>query len=71
MDQEIQNLKNKIEEQGAKIDAIYKSLEKIRKYFLIMTWVTIVVIVLPIVALIFVIPMFLNSYVDGLSGLGL
>lgn len=71
MDQEIQNLKNKIEEQAVKIDAIYKSLEKIRKYFLIMTWVTVVVIVLPIIALIFVIPMFLGSYVDSLSGLGL
>lgn len=71
MDQEIQNLKNKIEEQGIKIDAIYKSVEKTRKYFLIMTWVTIIVIVLPIVALIFVIPMFLNSYANSLSGLGL
>lgn len=68
MDQE---LKTKLEEQGAKIDAIYKSVEKMRKYFLIMTWVTVIVIVLPIIGLIFAVPFFMNSYVDTLSGLGI
>lgn len=68
MDQE---LKVKLEEQGAKIDAIYKSVEKMRKYFLIMTWVTVIVIVLPIIGLVFAVPFFMNSYVDTLSGLGI
>lgn len=68
MDQE---LKTKLEEQSVKIDAIYKSVEKMRKYFLIMTWVTIIVIVLPIIGLVFAIPFFMNSYVDTLSGLGI
>ncbi len=31
----------KIEEQQVKIDAIYKSVEKTRKYFLAIIWVTI------------------------------
>ncbi len=66
-----QDLKTKLEEQSVKIDAIYKSVEKMRKYFLIMTWVTVIVIVLPIIGLVFAIPFFMNSYVDTLSGFGI
>lgn len=66
-----QDLKTKLDEQSVKIDAIYKSVEKMRKYFLIMTWVTIIVIVLPIIGLVFAVPFFMNSYVDTLSGLGI
>jgi hypothetical protein len=44
MDEEI---KKKFEEQSIKIDAIYKSVEKTRKYFLVIIWVTVIAIVLP------------------------
>jgi hypothetical protein len=64
-------LKKKIEEQGVKIDAIYKSVEKTRKYFLIMTWITVFAIVLPLIGLAFALPSFLNNYVTSLSGLGI
>ena len=55
MDQEI---KNRLDAQEVKMDAIYKSVEKTRKYFLIMTWVTIIVIVLPLIGLMFAVPSF-------------
>ena len=47
----------------------YKSVEKTRKYFLYTAIFTIVMFVLPIIGLIIVIPMFLNSYVGALEGL--
>lgn len=59
MDQEI---KNKIEEQGAKIDEIYRSVEKTRKYFLIVIWITIIALVLPFLGLGLVMPSFLGTY---------
>ncbi len=68
MEQEIQK---KLDEQAAKIDAIYKSVEKTRKYFLTMLWVTLIAVVLPIIGLAFAIPAFLNNYVGSLNGLGI
>jgi len=59
----------KLNEQEAKINAIYKSVEKTRKYFLITLIVSVIVIVLPLIALIFVIPSFLKT-ITG-AGLGL
>lgn len=67
----MEELQKKIEEQGVKIDAIYKSVEKTRKYFLIMTWITVIFIVLPLIGLISVLPSFISSYTNTLSGLGL
>ena len=68
MDQE---LSKKIEEQGLKIDAIYQSVEKTRKYFLIVVWVTVATVVLPLIILAFVLPSFISTYVDTLSELGI
>ncbi|MFA7285886.1 MAG: hypothetical protein WC011_03505 [Candidatus Paceibacterota bacterium] len=67
MDQE---LKNKLEEQSIKIDAIYKSVEKTRKYFLMIIWVSVIAVVLPLIGLLFAIPSFLSNYSD-ISTLGL
>jgi hypothetical protein len=64
MDQE---LNKKIEEQGLKIDAIYKSVEKTRKYFLMIIWITILGVVLPMIGLVFVLPSFISSYTDALG----
>lgn len=68
MDEE---LNKKIEEQGLKIDAIYKSVEKTRKYFLIIIWVTILGLVLPMIGLAFVLPSFLSSYTSSFNDLGI
>lgn len=59
----------KIEEQDKKLDEIYRSIEKMRKYFLIVLIVSIVMIVFPLIGLVFAIPQFLNIY-SG-AGLGL
>lgn len=66
MDQEI---KNKLDEQTAKIDAIYASVEKTRKYFLVIAWVTILTVVLPMIGLLFYAPSIMSTYVDQLNGL--
>ena len=65
-----QEILNKIEEQGKKIDEIYKSVEKTRKYFLTIIIVSVVAFVLPLIGMIFAIPSFLSSY-SNLSNLGL
>jgi len=59
----------KLEEQEQKIDKIYRSVEKMRKYFLWSLIIGIVFIVLPFIGLIFVIPMFLRTL--NIGGLGL
>ena len=66
MDQE---LKNKIEELEKKIGAVYHSVERIRKYFLLIFWITLITFVLPLIALIFVVPMFMSSYIGSFQGL--
>jgi type IV secretory pathway component VirB8 len=65
MDQEIQK---KLAEQEIKLDTIYRSVEKTRKYFLVIIWVTILGLVLPLIALAFVIPSFLSNYTNALNG---
>jgi hypothetical protein len=57
----------KLEEQQQKIDAIYISVEKTRKYFKWTMIITIIVIVLPLLASILVIPAFISSYTSALS----
>lgn len=64
MDQEI---KNKLDEQSVKIDAIFLSVEKSRKYFLVTMWVTVLTIVLPMIGLLFFAPSFVNSYSSALN----
>jgi hypothetical protein len=66
---ENEELKKRLEEQGLKIDAIYKSVEKTRKYFLAMIWITVIGVGLPILGLAFAIPAFMNNYVNTLGGL--
>jgi hypothetical protein len=61
----------KIKEQDNKLDAIYKSVERMRKYFLWTLYVTIATIVLPIIGLIIIIPWFLKIMSSAYSGLGL
>ena len=66
MDQEISN---KFEVLEKKIDAIYSSVEKTRKYFLLTLVITVAMIVLPILGFIIVIPIFLNSLNLDILGL--
>ncbi len=50
----------KIEENNKKIDAVYASVEKTRKYFLWTVIFNILVFVLPLIGLILIIPWFLK-----------
>ena len=65
-----QQILQKLSELEEKLDNVYKSTERTRKYILWMFIISIVVVVLPLVGLIFVIPQFLNLYSD-LGSLGL
>jgi hypothetical protein len=55
--------------QDEKINAIYVSVEKTRKYFLWIFWITIIMVVLPIIGLAFAIPAFLKTYMSSFEGL--
>jgi hypothetical protein len=57
-------LTTKLNEQNAKIDAIYASVEKTRKYFLIIIWITVIGLLVPLIGLFFAVPSFLSSYTD-------
>ena len=59
MDQEI---KNKVDALEQKVDQIFISVEKTRRYFQWIFWITIVAFVLPFVGLLFAIPSFLSGY---------
>ena len=61
----------KLEEQQAKIDAIYVSVEKTRKYFLWTMIITIILFVLPLIGLVFAIPSFIGTYTTSFQTLGL
>lgn len=67
----MEELLKKIEQQDKKIDAIYISVEKTRKYFLWTLIGTLVTFVLPLIAMIFVIPWFISAMSSTYSGLGL
>ena len=64
-----QELLKKLEEQEKKIDAIYVSVEKTRKYFQWTLIVTVVTIVLPIVVLIIMIPWLMSTLSSAYGGL--
>jgi len=51
----------KLAEQEKKIEAIYVSVEKTRKYFLWTLIVSVGVVVLPLIGLMFAIPFFLST----------
>lgn len=59
MDQEILQ---KFEEQDKKLEQIYQSAEKTRKYFLWTLIISVAIILLPLIGLIFLIPQFLSIY---------
>lgn len=59
----------KLEEQDKKIEAIWASVEKTRKYFLTTIVATIILTVLPLIGLAIAIPFFLGTLSKSLEGL--
>lgn len=64
MDQQTQDRLDVIE---AKVDATLKSVNKIKMYMTITAWVTIAVIVLPLIGLMFAIPSLISSYREAVN----
>lgn len=60
-------LEQKFNEQSLKIDAIYTSVEKTRKYFLTILWVSVIGLLLPLLGIAVAGPAFMNSYVNTLN----
>lgn len=65
----MEEILKKLAEQDQKIDAIFRSVEKTRKYFLTVLIITIVMLILPLIGLVFAIPIFMS--VLSPAGLGL
>lgn len=61
-------IEEQLQAQAEKLDAIYASVEKTRKYFLLIMWISIAMVLLPMIGLLFAIPTFLETY-SGLNQL--
>ena len=59
----------KIEEQNKKIDTLVQMVKKIHRYFVIIMWVTVALFILPLIAAMFIVPAFLNTYLGSFDGL--
>ncbi len=57
----------KIEMHDKKLEEIYRSVEKTRKYFLWTLIITLALFILPLIGLLFIIPNFLSAYAGGFN----
>lgn len=64
-----QEILKKLNEQEIKIEAIWQSVEKTRKYFLFTMIASLLMFVLPIIGLIIIIPIFLSNLSSSMEGL--
>jgi hypothetical protein len=63
------NTQDKIASLEKKIDAIYVSVEKTRKYFFWTMVITLALVILPLIGLAFAIPSFMTNYVGSLQSI--
>lgn len=59
----------KLKELDEKVSLVYTSVEKTRKYFLAIIWISVIALVLPALGLMFVIPTFIEQYTSVLGGI--
>lgn len=64
------SLQSRLDTLERKVDAVYTSAEKTRKYMMWTAIITVAVIVLPLLGLVFVIPQFISLFSD-LSNFGI
>lgn len=62
-------IKNQLSAQDQKLEAIYTSVEKTRKYLLIIMWSSVAMIVLPLLLALAVVPYAISSYTSSFNGL--
>lgn len=65
------NIDSRLSALESKINSIYVSVEKTRKYFLWTLIITVALVVLPMIGMVFALPMFMSSYVGQIQELGL
>ena len=68
IDMEDSEIRQRLDLLQQKIDAVYVSAEKTKKYLLTIIFVSVIAFALPLIGLFFAIPSFLSSYGD-ISGL--
>jgi type II secretory pathway component PulF len=61
----------RLDEQKKILEKIVKDTDKTNKYFLWTIILTVVFLVLPLIAIGFILPNFMNTYLSSLSGLSL
>jgi hypothetical protein len=64
-------IEKELREQRELIEKMYVSVEKTRKYFLWTMWGTVILFVVPLVLLIIILPLFMNTYISSITGSGL
>ena len=64
-----EEIKKRLDLQDELLIKIYTSVEKTRKYFLATLIISLVTFVLPLIALVFVLPWFINTYMSTLGGI--
>ncbi|HEV7121485.1 MAG TPA: hypothetical protein VGN56_01510 [Candidatus Paceibacterota bacterium] len=64
-----QNLETRIAIMEEKVDKIYVSVEKTRKYFLWTLITSVVLFVLPLIGIAFALPAFMTNYVGSIDTL--
>jgi Na+-driven multidrug efflux pump len=62
-------LQEQLDEQEIKINQIYESVKKTERYMRLTFWVTIGIIVLPLLLSLFIIPPLISSFSGSLDGL--
>lgn len=63
------DIRTALDEQNQKIDAILVSVKRTERNFKITMWVTLITFVLPLIILIFVVPIVMGSYLSTINGL--
>jgi len=67
----MENIDKRLTTLEEKVNKVYESVEKTRKYFLWTMIISVAVIVIPLIVLMFVLPSFISNYTSSLSGAGL
>ncbi len=62
-------IQKQLEEQSARLATIEASVKKTERYMMWAFWTTIVLFVLPLIGLLFIVPMAMNSYLSSFEGL--
>ena len=62
-----EEIKQALETLSRRLEQVYLSVEKTRKYFLVIIVVSVIAFVLPLIGLVFAIPSFLSTYTSLLE----